>query len=174
MVLDSTYFLQGLTEVANQTTFVGGKSSTTGLDSLSYFITRYQKDFMYKLLGKTLADEYLLDASPAKWVALDALLFDTTLKVSPVANYVFYYYQQSTWQKNAGVGSVIQTAENSVIDNVGRMCDVWNQMTDLLMPALRLIMSDLTTYPVNQSDDADWCIFVNASGRPTKLNRYGI
>lgn len=166
---DATYFSIGLTLVPNQSQVIGGVTKTSATEELTKYIDRYSAEFMKLLLGSLYTD-YVANPTDAKWVALDAKLYDTTLKISPVANYVFFqYYNQST-RRNTPTGVSVAMVENASIVTHGRLVEVWNEMVRMMNAwdgPLALICDDMTTYPVVGSE-IDWTNFVHT------INDFGL
>ena len=131
MNVDSTYFDSGIMLVPNQTSIVGGVTLTSNKDELNKYIARYGVAFMKRLLG-SLYEDYTENPTSEKWVALNAKLFDTTLKISPIANYVFFFYYNQSTRRNTGAGVTVQKVENAVTVTNGRLCEVWNEMVSMM------------------------------------------
>src|SRR3989304_3716705 len=127
MITTQAYFTQGTTEVPNTTIEVGGVEDTSNSAELTRYITRYETEFMKRLLG-SLYPDYVNNPTATKWTDLIAKLWDSTLLVSPVANYIFWHYYRDSTQRNAGVGAVEANVENAHIVTASRLCSVWNEM----------------------------------------------
>jgi|SRR5215217_188880 len=97
------------------------------------FIKVYEPQFLTLLLGKDLykdfTDGLALDPVPQKWQDLKALLIDTDLKVSPIANYVYWFYMKNSNTRTGGIGEVKPNAENAqTVNNLDKRVYVWNEM----------------------------------------------
>ncbi len=124
-MIDSTYFVSPI-DIPNLTTEIGGVTDTSNLAALTRAISIYQAEFMRLLLGDLYPD--FVSDEDGKWDDLKAKLVDSDLKVSPIANYVFFKYYPQLTTPNTGVGVAYNKTENQGIDNRKRLTDVWNDM----------------------------------------------
>ena len=130
MSVTATYFQKkDYLEVPNQSAARGGQTDTTTAVELARYITLYETKFLKRLLGSLYAD-YVANPTDARWVALDAKLYDTTNFVSPVANYIFFYFYRDLCLKNTGVGTVEAKAEG--VQTSARLCQAWNMMVEMM------------------------------------------
>jgi len=107
-------------------TYFWGENKITGLTAvdtkleieLNMYIAKYQPIYFKKMFG--------MEEVPAE---LLALVIDTTLKLSPLANFVFYFWQKAniTTATNTGMKTLVQqnTVDQSPIPN---MVTQWNDM----------------------------------------------
>lgn len=107
-------------------TYFWGENKITGLNAvdakleteLNMYIAKYQPIYFKKMFG--------MEELPAE---LLALVIDTTLKISPLANFVFYYWQKAnrSTATNTGMKTLVQqnTVEQSPIPS---MIAQWNEM----------------------------------------------
>jgi len=142
------YFQQGTTEVPNLTITIGGHTDTSNTTELQRYIDRYEVEFMKRLLG-TLYTDYAADPSATKWTDLIARLWDSTLLVSPVADYIFWHYYTATTRRNAGVGTVESNVENATLATASRLCDVWNEMVSMMYNGIDGVID----FMLDNSDD---------------------
>lgn len=124
-MIDLTYFVSPI-DIPNLTTEIGGVTDTSNTTALTRAISIYQAEFMRLLLGDLYPDFVLNE--DGKWDDLKAKLVDEDLKVSPIANYVFFKYYPQLTTPNTGVGVAYNKTENQGIDNRKRLTDVWNDM----------------------------------------------
>ena len=124
-MIDSTYFVSPI-DIPNLTTEIGGVTDTSNLAALTRAISIYQAEFMRLLLGDLYPD--FVSDKDGKWDDLKAKLVDEDLKISPIANYVFFKYYPQLTTPNTGVGVAYNKTENQGIDNRKRLTDVWNDM----------------------------------------------
>lgn len=161
------YFQHGKTQVPNLTTFVGGVSDTSNNEELGRYITRYETQFLKRLLGSLYAD-YVANPTAERWVTLNGLLWDSTLLLSPVANYIFWHYYKDYTHENTGVGTVESKAENASLTTDARLCEVWNEMVSMMYNGvdgvLDYMMENEGTYPVEGYDWTDFISPVNIYG----------
>lgn len=106
---------------------------------------KLQTQYLNKMLGKTLAKNFLngLDVvSPIvpeqKWLDLrDGVEgkwggFINEGKTSPIANYVYYYYNLDLYSASVGSGEVVPANENSRhVLNYSKLCKIWNEMVEM-------------------------------------------
>ena len=107
-------------------TYFWGENKITGLNAvdakleieLNMYIAKYQPIYFKKMFGMEEVPAELLD-----------LVIDTTLKLSPLANFVFYYWQKAnrSTATNTGMKTLVQqnTVEQSPIPS---MIAQWNEM----------------------------------------------
>jgi hypothetical protein len=113
---------------------IGNRGSSEVQDALTYFIDKYEKQYLETLLGKPLSDEFIagiavLPTPDAKWTALENQLVDNTLKLSPIANYTYCWYQNDSTTSTSGTGEVKAKNENSEpISSVDKEVKMWNEM----------------------------------------------
>lgn len=140
MIIDSTYFHTELLIPQLRTLDSVGveevESSVTGL-TISNFISKYESKFLIKLMGKELTDAFTkgLKADPVDeiWTHLKSLLVDEDLKISPIANYVYYWFKRNENSITTGLGEV--KAEQSYAVNVSeanKSVRAYNEMCDLI------------------------------------------
>lgn len=164
---DSTYFSSGITLVPNQTSVIGGVTTTSNSAELTKYIDRYSVVFLKQLLG-SLYPDYVANEKDARWVALNAKLYDTTLKISPVANFVFWHYYNDSTRRNTPTGVAVQRIENAQIVTDQRLCQVWNEMVELMYNEVDGVLdwlheSDQTTTYVFDHSTTDWRNFIRTS-----------
>jgi len=129
-LIDHTYFSSELA--------VGSLSQEEIFANFNAFILKYERKFLYKILGQTLADEFLVEmAKPEvdiiqKWKDLRAKLVNPIAKESPIANYVWFYYVRDLITQQTGTGNASPTNENSILVNpIDKTTRAWNEMVSL-------------------------------------------
>lgn len=143
--IDTTYFRADL--------FLPNKGTSSVIESLDSFIERYEKDYIYKLLGPTLGDAFIagLQATPpiaSQWVALQNKLVDSTTKTSPIINYVYTFVLLDRMSITTGTGESKSKNENSIpASSIGRQVDAWNQMVDMNELIYEFVEADPVNYP---------------------------
>lgn len=127
--LTKDYFVSPL-EVAQTT-------ENSVVNNLNWFIDSYEEEMIILLLGQPLYDAYkagmLVGPPEAKWTALDLKLYQTApIKVSPCANYVYWFYQRSLVTRTTGSGEKLLKSENSTnVGNAPKVKLMWNKMVKL-------------------------------------------
>lgn len=144
MLIDATYFIGQLN--------IAQVDQETVRDNLDVFITKYEAKFLIQLLGKTLYDEFLVgldDPQPDQiWIDLKEMLLDETLKQSPIANYVYYFYSEDNATQTTGVSEVLARAENASYHTpIHKMMRAWNEMVVRVLEIRKWLTDNLVTYP---------------------------
>lgn len=129
-LIDKSYFTKNL-HIGDLSNVLDG--TPTMLDA---YITRYEKEYLIKLLGLELYNEFVSgleeDPVPQKWIDLKNEIVDETFKVSPIANYVYCKWQDQNYTKNVGIGQVKNKAENAIVVRPYDMqVKAWNEMVDM-------------------------------------------
>lgn len=163
MKTDKTYFI-GKLSIPHLTVSEGVDSSLSNSDALTRYISIYEPEFLKKLLGDAYSD-YI--ANPTDWTEFDALIVDNTLKVSPIANYVFFKCYPDIVQNNTGIGTVQGKPENSYLITDQRLVDVWNDMIAQLYKEDGVLDHLTTTVFDGTYDFPDWTDF-------TTINIFGL
>lgn len=145
-LIDKSYFTKNL-HIGDLSNVLDG--TPTMLDA---YITRYEKEYLIKLLGQDLYAEFVAgleeDPVPQKWIDLKNEIVDETFKVSPIANYVYCKWQYQNYTKNVGIGQVKNKAENAVVVRPYDMqVMAWNDMVDMGKDVLKFVYSNITDYP---------------------------
>ncbi len=145
MLIDETYFVGKLSVPHLQAT-EGVDSSLSSLADLERYISIYEPKFLKELLGD-LYDTYIEDKELPEWVAFENLVRNDTLKLSPIANYVFFYFYPDMVQSNTGTGTIRAAHENSIDMTDSRLVSVWNEMGVLLEDVFEYLYSTFTGLP---------------------------
>ena len=139
-LIDQTYFCReiNLPEVGNP---IAG-------DLVCKFIDKYEPRYLVESLGYAFAKQFLeglgVEPTDQRWLDLlngcewqdkkgNVLYFEglrnSVTKVSPIANYVYYFYVRSRNSDTAMVGEVRAKTENSYrITPAEKMVNAWNDM----------------------------------------------
>lgn len=101
--------------------------------NLLVFIKKYQKQFLKLMLGKSLYaafDAGLAVGSPdQKWLDMKAQLVDEDDLTSPIAQYVYYWYQQDNTTQTVGIGQMKPESLNGyIVANTAKNVKAWNDM----------------------------------------------
>lgn len=130
-VIDYTFFIRGLS--------VAQLSQIEVRENLDLYINLYGLEFLEILLGESLAKEFLiglaLPAPEQKFLDLKEVLVNDSLKVSPVANYVYVKLLEDEITQNSGIGVVRSEGENSYNENpTVKIVTAWNIMAEKVCP----------------------------------------
>lgn len=148
-IIDYTYFIDALLiPNADATGYVGGAMQ----NQVQRYIARYELDFCKELLGDDLGSEFytaITGTNPAtKWTNLRNKLRDSTNKISPIANYVWYYWYRDQVRQRTGLGDGMSQGQNITIDvNRNRVVDNWNEMVRLDTVFSDWMQDNIATYP---------------------------
>ena len=130
-LIDADFFWGGLKIDSLFRTEVGNILSEAGQNqksNIDKYIAKYQIDFLKALLGenyKQIFEEHKNEILP--------LIVDDTLKVSPIANYVYYFYQWDNQIRMTPAGAKKLTANNSVLRSGNdKMVKAWNDMVSIV------------------------------------------
>ena len=137
MLINEEYF-KGEIVIPNLNSVGNGISSqiaSSNLELLLSFIDKYEKRFLVSLLGRCCADEFYKEIEKGelsgKWLDLKNKLVDETLKISPIANYVYYWYRRNDVSITTGIGGMETDSDNSVrVSSALKMCRAWNEMVE--------------------------------------------
>lgn len=152
MLIDKSYFI-GEILIPNLSSIGSGGSqaiSKANDDLLQVFIRKYEKLFLLSLLGPSLYEGLKkgFEAKEEKWMALAEQLADSENHISPIANYVYYWFIRNKITETAGIGEVIGKANNAVMVSPEiKMVRAWNEMVDLVNEIVRWIDERKTMYP---------------------------
>jgi hypothetical protein len=142
-------------------------ASLANADDLAYFIALYLR----KLLGNDLFDDYSAgiaeDPKPAKWKALEDEIYWSvgTVKLSPVANYIFFHFWRNRVTVPGANGDITPTYENAVYANADRrLVEAWNQMAEWSAEIMEWIEEHVADYPGYDPDADNELRGINAFG----------
>lgn len=143
-LIDSTYLWGEL--------YVAQKSQQPVAENITMYINKYEVAFLTSLLGATLYEEMLVGLAvmptpDAKWTTLRDKLLNNTTKVSPIANYVWYWIKRRAVSQATGMGEVKPEGENGVIVSpVMQMTRAWNEMVELNISFYEWFNTQLDVY----------------------------
>lgn len=157
-LIDISYFVGELN--------IPNRGNTLVIERINFFIDRYEKEFLYKILGVGCFNDFIagINASTpeTKWTNLkNGCEFINTynvldkyyglvnnVKKSPIAYYVYYHFLRDGYTQTAGIGEVKANAENAtVVSPAGKMISAWNEMVDLNRSLLDFLYVNGTDYP---------------------------
>ena len=129
--IDQTYFwgeikIQGL-----------ALTDSEELAELTAFITKYQHDYFVRMFGETIANNM-----PAELIAL---LVNSTLKTSPIANYVYCKYKENRYSESTNIGEKTLQAQNTQSQSaLVKVIHAWNEMVNFNGDLHNKLWTDLT------------------------------
>ena len=129
-LIDSSYFI-GERELGNLFTNSGrvlGEAASKTETELNWFIAKYQKDYLEQMFGEDLAIDL-----PAE---LQALVIDDTNKLSPIADYVYYFIKRAKATSTTAMGEKKLNAPNTVITSDADK--MFMAMTDCINTSIKI------------------------------------
>jgi len=167
MLIDYTYFI-GKINLPQRTT-------EDGQADLNLFIALYEQKYLQCVLGfdlwKAFTDGINVEDSgliDERWLnLLDGVDYAYQgknghwagftpdfgsgldyLKVSPIANYVYYQYMANRSSDTMGVGEVVsETDNNKTVNGMRKMITAWNDMVQMNVSLYRYLSANKTVYP---------------------------
>jgi hypothetical protein len=126
------------------TDFVGKykiSANTFQATEFDNFITQYERDYLYKLLGKTLADLFIADLTnrvPVTQIYLDiynslyteiyGCKYDSTGMKNMMLGFIYFEWMRKMSVNPTITGSVVNSNENSV--QAGSLFDIYGRYND--------------------------------------------
>lgn len=142
-ILTSSYFV-GEYKIP----YISGNSEldTANLADLNRIITIREEEYLTKLLGSTLYDDFI--ANQSTYQELKDKLYDSSNKISPVTGYCFYWWKRQTAVSETGHGSTESKHENS--SNMGGglvMAQAYNTAIRKGIELINWILDNEDDYP---------------------------
>lgn len=136
MIVDASFFYGPLN--------IEGLMANSGADftqaaiqkGLQQFIERYEVQYLVRLLGRKLGLEFANylgkeEKEPeARWDNLLARLVPMP-RVSPIANYVYFYYVRGNQVHATSLGATETNSDNKVVSCDPLIIPAWNGMVDM-------------------------------------------
>ena len=145
-LIDVTYFFDEI--------FIAGLENTIDTTSVKItgFIKKYEARYLNKFMGKIMYDEFmaglLVNPIPPKWIDLKNQLADSDTLESPIANYVYFWYQENLVTNSVGIGETKPKSENSNLASVlQKQMRSWNEMVRFTYKVQEFIQKNSTDYP---------------------------
>ena len=180
-IIDKSYFFGEL--------LIAQLSETSVQDKVANFIDIYEREFLEGILGYVSYKDFIDNPNSQKWVDVryekeyvdeygiprkwKGLKFTTgTINQSPIANYVYYWYQRSQLTNTGGVGEVKTKSENSYpAIPKWKMENAWNNMVDSVIELYSFMRANQVTY-------SDWYTWGSNNNSNTKflkkVNHFGL
>jgi len=132
--IDKTYFWG-----ENKITGLTGTTDTVlaQVAELTAFIAKYQHDYFVRMFGEIIADNM-----PAE---LLTLLRNTTLKTSPIANYVYCKFKENMYSEPTNTGAKILEQQNTLsVSDRPKVIRSWNEMVNFNLALHEKLYKDIT------------------------------
>lgn len=140
----------------------GWSGTTEQLSTANKYIALYEPEYLKGVLGQSLYAAYL--ATPTAQRFLDILngktytyndteyiwqgLVNTMMKISPIANYVFFYYVRDNATSMTTVGNTSNTTENSTrVSPTDKLVFAWQGMAEVNISLYHFLSRNADTYP---------------------------
>lgn len=137
MIIAYTYFV-GELFIPNLSG--SGTVDEANQDDLDIFITKYENDYLLKVFGEDMSADVTAAAAAAaeegykgsNWDDLLKLLYNSNTLVSPLANFIYFYFMRNRITETTGAGEMSLNAENAIRkSNTWKLTRAWNEMVDL-------------------------------------------
>jgi hypothetical protein len=101
---------------------------------INNLITRKETEYLKYILGIDLYNAFMagLEEDPIaeKWTDLASILCDSINKLSPIANYVYFFYLDPS--KMTDVGLATSKVDNmELVNPITKQVEIWNEMVDM-------------------------------------------
>lgn len=156
MLLDRTYFKGGLSLpqlTTEEGVGVGKITQIVGEQSLDWFISVYEPEFLNNLLGRKLAAAFIAgvqEAAPLQiWVDLRDKIYTRagSVKLSPAANYVYFHVMRHSYSQTAMTGEIKHKPSHAAnVDAAFKIVKAWNDMRDPIMSVRQFIEDNWNSY----------------------------
>lgn len=127
------------------------QASTASL--LQVYIDQYEPEYLTALLGPDLyaafKDGLLLQPVPQEWTDLQnqLIVINGASKVSPITNYVYFFFTRRATYNNTGAGITQPAYENAtVVDSKIETARAWNQMNKLSFTVYKFLITNCLVY----------------------------
>ena len=142
-IIDSTYFHDQLNiPNINSTTDLGDELRA----ELVRYINVFEPQFLKLLFGNDFYDLFIqgVENDEARMLTLQSKLIDEDLLLSPIANYVFFYYAKV---KKEMVFGVRDDAGNYTLNGVNNLTEIWNDLSEKSLIIYEFLKDNRSTYP---------------------------
>jgi hypothetical protein len=142
-IIDSTYFHDQLNiPNINSTTDLGDELRA----ELVRYINVFEPQFLKLLFGNDFYDLFIqgIENDEARMLTLKSKFIDEDLLLSPIANYVFFYYAKV---KKEMVFGVRDDAGNYTLNGVNHLTEVWNDLSEKSLLIYEFLKDNRSTYP---------------------------
>lgn len=145
--------------------------SSAKTTALTDAIATYEKQYLRLLLGADLAKAYLTAPTAEKWADLNSLLWDEDLKISPIANYIYFFYLSDySASYNGETFKQAKTEGSNTIQVVQKQVFVWSEMKKIQSRVMEYLSNN---YAILETENAA-ADFSNWSDLVTNYNSAGI
>lgn len=132
MIIDYTFFQDGLLMVDGAMALATPSPTNEGIaHRIDSFIEVYEPEYLCKLLGEELYNDFLVNWESEAWNEFKVMLVKETAltKTSPIANYVYFHLVRSN-QTTATINGVKTDGDGNLVNPSERMVWAWNDMVN--------------------------------------------
>jgi hypothetical protein len=140
--ISTEYLKNGFVTIPN---IDGSNEINTAIkNTLELYIGIKEPQYLLLMLGADLYAEYLLGIAVvptplAKWTNLKNQLLNSTLKISPIANYAYFFYAQEKISKEI-------SEETPNFFTFNRCVQAWNEMVKMNLVIYKFLFDNIDTY----------------------------
>jgi hypothetical protein len=175
--IDKTYFTLPPNEIAMTDASNGYSSELTENETLriNNTIYRYKDEFLRSIMSDALYLEYVasLTTSVEKWTTFEGKLYDSNLKRSPIANYIFCgWLVENRLKLNNRATATKEKSQNSVVVDFYTIYKAsWDDMAKQMQ--IFNLWLDEETRALYEDYDAEKYFINDGLARITELESYG-
>ena len=161
MLVDYTFFQGGILDIEGAVLNIHTPSETNKaiVDSLQGFVMQYESEYLGKLLGEKLYEEfssYIANEGKTKekrWDDLIARLVvrysdgDSEVSKSPIANYIYFHYLRHNHAQATITGVKAAEDDGRLVSPERKMIFAWNDMVRMNIRLVRWLKSNKADYP---------------------------
>lgn len=130
MMIDYTFFQDGLLMVDGAMALATPSPTNEAIaNRIGWYVDRYEPEYLCKLLGEELYNDFLVNRESAKWDEFKKLVVKTNglAKTSPIANYVYFYLLRDSYA-TATINGVKKDGDENLVSSRSKMVRAWNDM----------------------------------------------
>ena len=128
MMIDYTFFQDGLLMVDGALALATPSPTNRAIaERINWYINRYEPEYLCKLLGEELYNDFLVSEESALWDEFKKLVADKSARVSPIANYVYFFMVRSD-QARATINGVKKDGDENLVSPNEKLVYAWNDM----------------------------------------------
>ena len=118
---------------------------------LQRFINKYEPEYLDLIMGYDMRVEFLAGLAanpiPAKWSELKTQLVNTSLLLSPIADYVYFYYMRFHLTQTTRSGEITTQVDNGTLTGSNfKQVAAYNRASEQALTIREWIEERLTTY----------------------------
>lgn len=130
MIIDYTFFQDGLLMVDGAMALATPSPTNKAIAGrIESYINQYEPEYLSKLLGEELYNDFLSNEDSERWEAFKKLIVkeDGLFKTSPIANYVYFFLVRDS-QSKATVNGVKSDGDENLVSAGAKLVSAWNNM----------------------------------------------